>query len=108
MRAVQLFETRVEFSQQYLFTWIPIFEMALLARLIEVLRGVPQLVHVLALDDFQHLEPDVPERFNLGIPEDRVVFELRLDLRRRQLCRFGAVAVVVVSSRSEWTRDFQQ
>ena len=56
--------------------------MTVLARLIEVVARVPQFLGVSSFDDLHHLETDVAQRFDLGVPEDRIFLELRGDLRR--------------------------
>jgi hypothetical protein len=59
----------IELPEERPLTGIPVLEMAALARLIEVLARIPQLVDVFTLDDFHDLQSNVPQCFNLGVPE---------------------------------------
>src|SRR5262245_1450398 len=87
---------------------VPIFEMAALACLVEVLAGGEQLVDVLLLDDLEDFEGHVSQRLNLGGPQYRVGIELGFALGRRQLRRVWAGAVVHVAGRRKRSRDFQE
>src|SRR5262249_48329562 len=100
-RAIDLFEQR-------LVARIPVLDVARLPGAIEVVAGVPELVDLARLHDLHHFEADVAQRFDLGVPQHRIGFELGLDLRRRQLGRVGAGAVVLVAGGREWTRNLQQ
>src|SRR5437588_12579611 len=102
---MELLELAIEPVQQGFFTGIPVLEMTSLAGMIEILTGVPQLLHVLSLHDLHHFEADVSQRLNLRIPQHRVGFELLFDSSGRQLLRVGAGAVVLVSRWSEGARD---
>src|SRR6476619_69346 len=64
-RAEQLFQVGIELLQKRPLTGIPVLEVAALARLIEILARIPQLVHVFTLDDLHDLQADVPQGFDL-------------------------------------------
>src|SRR5215813_9302224 len=57
--SVQLLEPSIDFLEQRRVAWVPVLNVARLARLIEVVRGLPQLVGLLRLDDLHHFQPDV-------------------------------------------------
>lgn len=74
--------------------------MTSLARLIQVL-GVPQLVDIPPFDNVHHLEADVAERLDSGIPFDGILVDLRGDRRGRELHGVRPRTVVLVTYRGE-------
>src|SRR5438874_3412139 len=90
------------------FARIPVAPMTCLTRLVEILADVPQLVDVFSLDDVDRFERHIPERLDACVPFDRITFDFRGDLCRRQFDRIRSGAVVLVSGRRERSTNPEQ
>src|SRR5262245_505907 len=82
--------------------------MTRFARLVQIVRSVPELVRIPSLDDIEDLEADIPKRLDPSIPFDWIPLDFRHDLRRRQLDRVRTRAVVLVAGRRERPPNLQQ
>ena len=71
------------------------------ARLVEILADVPQLGDIFSLHHVERFERDVSHGLDARVPLDRIAFDLRGDLRRRQFDGVRSRAVVVLSGRRE-------
>src|SRR5262249_48818510 len=87
---------------------IPVFEGAGPAGVVEIRPRFEQGVDVLPVGDFHYFLRRVAKRFDLRVPEDRILVELGLDLNRRQLWRIRSRAVVDVARGREWPRHLEQ
>src|SRR5262245_8695964 len=87
---------------------IPVAAVARFAGFVEVLADVPQLLDVFSFGHVEGLESHVSERLDSRVPLDRVAFDFRGDLRRRQLDRVRAGAVVLVAGRRERPLHLEQ
>src|ERR1700730_3814092 len=62
---------------------VPVLEMTRLARVVEVPAGIEERFDIPLLHNLEHLQADVSQGLDFGIPQDPVSVDLRLDLGGR-------------------------
>src|SRR3954468_14632239 len=77
----EFLETASEFSVELrALARVPVAAMTRFARFVEILADVPQLGDIFSLRDVERFESNVAQRFDAGVPFDRVAFPLGSDL----------------------------
>src|SRR5215510_14359743 len=90
------------------FARVPIAAVTILAGLVEIVAGVPEFLHVLALHDVQHFESYIPQGLDSRIPLDGVLLDFGHDLVWGQFGRIRPRAVVQISLWRERPANLEQ